>query len=197
MTMDDVGRPVELFHRLDNASGEKDTTVIVVGTEHAFLVIHHVLPFRKEIIVVDEVDLHPGFLDGGHLDDEGVVGIVDDKVHARQADYLMELVAALVDNTIMRHEDPNFLTIFLSGLGQIPAHKTHRSLWQIRGDFLVNEKYSIFISHSSDRMCFKRAKLRNFSEITRNFFQFIKNQHLELLFNVPIYSLSLQGQIDD
>ena len=59
----------------------------------------------------------------------------------------MELVAALVDDTIARHEDADFLTAFLSGLGKVATDETHRGLRQIGCDFLVDEQYSCLASH--------------------------------------------------
>ena len=139
MAMDDVGRPVEFLHRLDNATGEEHATHVVDVAEVAFLVIHQVFLLREEVVVVDEIDLHPRLLDGSHLDDERVVGVVDDEVHSRQADHLVQLVAPLVDDTVARHENPDLLATFLGGLGQVTTDEAHRGLRQIGGDFLMDE----------------------------------------------------------
>lgn len=143
--MDDVGRPVEFFHRFNHAAREKHTTEVVVLAENAVVVADLVLFLRKKIVVIDEVNLHPRLLNRCHLYDERVVGIVDDEVHSREADDLMQLVAALVDGAIAGHENTDFLAVFLRGLGQVSANEAHLRFRQIGGDFLMNEKYSCHV----------------------------------------------------
>ena len=101
----------------NHATVEEDGAIVVVLAELAVLVEYHVFLFGEEVIVIDEVDLHSGFLDRGDLDDQGVVGVVDDEVHSRQADHFVKLVAPFVDDTVSRHENPDFLALFLNGLG--------------------------------------------------------------------------------
>ena len=74
-----------------------------------------------------------------------MVGVVDDEIHSREADDFMQLVAPLVDGAVARHEDAHFFTAFLSGLGQVAADEAHLRFRQIRGDFLVDEKYSCHV----------------------------------------------------
>ena len=57
----------------------------------------------------------------------------------------MQLVTALVDGAIARHEYADFLAILLRGLGQVSANKAHLRFRQIGGDFLMNEKYSCHV----------------------------------------------------
>ena len=147
VTVDDVGRPVLLLHRFDNATVEEDGAVVVLFAEIAFFVIHEVFFLREEIVVFDEINLHPRLLDGSHLDDKGIVGVVDDEVHSRKADDLVELVAPVVDDTIAGHKNSDFLTAFLGGLGQVTADEAHRCFRQIGGDFLMDEKYSCLACH--------------------------------------------------
>ena len=97
------------------------------------------LPLGEEVVVVDEINLHPRLLDGGHLDNERVVGVVDDEVHAREANHLMELVPPLVDDAVAGHENPDFLPAFLCGLGQITTDEAHWRFRQIGCDFLMDE----------------------------------------------------------
>ena len=139
MAVDDVGRPIEFLHRFDDATGKEDTAIVVVVAKHAFFVIHQVLLLREEIVVVDEINLHPRLLDGGHFDNQRVVRIIDDEVHAREANHLVELVAAFVDDTVTRHEDSDFLTAFLCGLRKIATNEAHRRFRQIGCDFLMDE----------------------------------------------------------
>ena len=145
MAVNDVGRPVEFFHRFNHATREEHTTEVVVLAENAVVVADLVLFLRKKIVVVDEVNLHPRLLNRCHFDDERVVGVVDDEVHTRQANHLMQLVATLVDGAITGHEDTDFLAALLRGLGQVTANEAHLRFRQIGGDFLMNEKYSCHV----------------------------------------------------
>ena len=43
----------------------------------------------EKVLVVDEVDLNACGLQGGHLYNERMVGVIDYKVHAREPDYFM------------------------------------------------------------------------------------------------------------
>ena len=147
MAVDDVGRPALFFHRLDDAAVEEHDAVVVVFAEFAVIIVRCVFLLREEVVIVDKVDLHSGFLDGSHPNDEGVVGLVDDEVHARQPDHFMKLVATFVNVAIARHEDPDFLSFFLSGLGQVPPYQTLRSLRQVGSDFLMYKKYPMLVRH--------------------------------------------------
>ena len=80
--MDDVGRPIQFAHGLYDASIEEDGSVIVVLAEFPAMVADRVFSFGEEIIIINEINLHSGFLDGSHFDDQGVVCVVDDEIHA-------------------------------------------------------------------------------------------------------------------
>ncbi len=138
VTMDDVRAPAQLLDGLEHAAGIEDGARVVVFILHP-LVVHHLQPVLEIVVVVDEIDLHAGRLDRSHLDDERVVGIVDDKVHARQPDYLVQLVPAFVDVPPLGHERPDFSSPFLNGLRQAPAHARHLGLGHIRSNFLRNK----------------------------------------------------------
>ena len=82
LTVDNIGHPAQLLHSFQNATGEKDGAFTVVGIVIAHFVFLH-LPSREIVIIVDEVHLYTSLLDGSNLDDERVVGVVDDKIHSR------------------------------------------------------------------------------------------------------------------
>jgi len=171
VAVDDVGRPVLLLHRLDDATVEENGTVVVVLAKVALLVVHEVFLLREEVVVFDEINLHPCLLDGGHFDDERIVSVVDDEVHSRKADDLVELVAPVVDDTIAGHENADFLAAFLGGLGQVTPDEAHRGFRQIGGDFLVDEKYSCLACHVRCSWGFETTKLRIFFQITQEKFE--------------------------
>ena len=57
-----------------------------------------------------------------HLDDERMVGIIDDDIHSRQPDHLMKLVAALGNHSILGHEGALLDTLLFHALRQNPAY---------------------------------------------------------------------------
>jgi len=71
----------------------------------------------KIVFVVDKIDLHPGCLNRGDLDDKGVVRIVNNKIHPRKPDHFVKLIPAFVDTTIFWHEGSNLLACLLDCLG--------------------------------------------------------------------------------
>ena len=50
-----------------------------------------------------------------------MVVVIDDQVHSRQADHLVQLVAPFVDQTVTRHEGSNLISSFLHILGERSA----------------------------------------------------------------------------
>lgn len=68
------------------------------------------------VIVVDEVYLHTCRLDRGNLDDERVIGIVNDEVHAGESYHFMQLVSAFVDISPFGHKRSDFSAFFLNSL---------------------------------------------------------------------------------
>ena len=71
-----------------NFDRKEDGSFAVVFIFLAVLVACH-LALHEVVVVVDEVHLKACLRNGGYLDDERVVGVVDYKVHARKAYHLM------------------------------------------------------------------------------------------------------------
>ena len=114
-TMYDVGAPAELAYGLDSSPDEENSAFIVnVGPVDGF-VLGGVVAVEK-IVIVDEVYLQTGGLKCCNLNDEGVVGVINDDVHARQTNHFMELIAALVYSTVFGHESAHFGAFFLKTL---------------------------------------------------------------------------------
>ena len=57
-------------------------------------------------------------LQSRHLDDERMVGVINDHIHAREPDHLMQLVAALGYHAILWHKRALLNTLFLNALRQ-------------------------------------------------------------------------------
>ena len=120
MAVDDVRRPAQLAHRFQNTSGKEDGALIVVGNKLVLGVKPSHLLFEV-VLVVDEVHLHPGSGDGRHLDDQRVIGVVHVEVHAAQANDLVQLVPALIDDAKPGHEHADFAAALMNSLGNLPG----------------------------------------------------------------------------
>lgn len=115
MAVDDVRRPAQFLDGFQNSPTEEDHTVFVVFEEFFLGIVEDGFAL-EEVLVVNEVDLHPGTLDGGYLDDERVIVLVDDQVHSGKTDDLVELVSAFVDQSESGHKRPNLTSFLLDAL---------------------------------------------------------------------------------
>ena len=118
--MDDIRRPAQFAYRFQDAAGKEDGALVIVGHELVLGVIPRDLLFEV-VLVVNEVHLHPRGGDGSHLDDERVIGVIDIQVHSAQADNLVQLVPALIDDAETGHEHPDFASPLVNPLGNLPA----------------------------------------------------------------------------
>ena len=103
-----------------DASGKEDGALIIVGNKLVFGIKPRDLLFEI-VLVVYEIDLHPGRGNGSHLDDQRVICVIDVEVHSAQADDLMQLVTALIDNTKTRHKHTDFAAALMNALGNLPC----------------------------------------------------------------------------
>ena len=55
----------------------------------------------KKLLIINEVHLKSDLRNTGHLDDQGVIGIVDNQIHSAQTDHFVQLMATLVDFTYL------------------------------------------------------------------------------------------------
>ena len=106
------------------------------------------------VIVVNEIYLHARGLQGRHFDDELMVGIVDDDIHAGEADYFVELVAPFVDISVFGHERAHFVAFFEYGLRKDAGYVGQWRLREIGGDFLCYVQYFIVVHLCSGLMNF-------------------------------------------
>ncbi len=111
----DVGAPAELADGLDSASDEENGAFVVYfGPVYGFMLCRVVAV--EKVIVVDKIYLQACGLQCGHFNDERVVGVVNDNVHARETNHFVQLVASLVDGSVFRHECAHFGALFLKAL---------------------------------------------------------------------------------
>ena len=139
VTMHDVRLPAEFLHRLQYSFTEEQAPFIIVLMEVPLLVSEDGLPL-EEFLIVDEVDLHPDLRNGGYLDDQWVVIIIDDQIHPGQADDFMKLVPSLVDTSKPWHEHPDLVFLFMHILRKMPSLDADFILRQERRDFLSDVK---------------------------------------------------------
>ena len=120
MAVNDVRCPGQFADGLQNTPSEEDGPFVVVSDQLVLGVQPGHLLFEV-VLVVDEVDLHPGRGDGSDLDDERVIGVVDVEIHSAETDDLMELVTALVDDAEPGHEDTDFAAALVDALRDLPG----------------------------------------------------------------------------
>ena len=139
MAVNDVWCPRQFANSLENAAGKEDGPFIVVGHKLVFGVIPSHLLFEV-VLVVDEVNLHPCRWDGGHFDDERVVGVVDVEVHSAKTDDLVKLVTAFIDDTKTGHKHADFAASFVDALGDLPGGFTDVAFREKRLNCLTDVK---------------------------------------------------------
>ena len=77
-----------------------------------------------------KIDLDTGRRDRRDLDNQLMVVVVDDEVHTREPDHLMQLMAPFVDAAVSGHERADFVAALLHRLRKFPAQKR---TFRIRG----------------------------------------------------------------
>ena len=90
----------------------------VIGEAIPLFVFGGMLTF-KVFFIVNEVHLHAGPGNRSHLDDEGLVYIVDHNVHAAEANDFVKLVPPLIDGAKARHEYTHFMSGIIYGFGYL------------------------------------------------------------------------------
>ena len=137
MTVDNVGGPPQLLHRLHHATHKEDAALVVIGAHGLFG--HPVGTTLKIVVVVDKIDLHTSRLNRSYLDDKGVIGVVDDQVHTRQPNDLVQLITTLVNRPVLRHKRTNLVPSILNTLRQMATYMGNLRFRQIRSDLLGNK----------------------------------------------------------
>jgi len=113
--MDDIRCPTQFLNCFQNTLREEDHAHVVIGEHVHVLVVEKRLAMKK-LLIINEVHLKSDLRNAGHLDDQGVIGIVDNQIHSAQTDHFVQLMATLVDFTIPGHEDAGFFSAFVDGL---------------------------------------------------------------------------------
>ena len=123
--MYDFRTPAKLLHCLQHTAGIENGTFVIVGIFVSFLISYH-LAVKEIVIVVDEVHLHACRLDGSDFDNQRMIGVIDDQIHARKADNFVKLVSSLIDISPLGHKGANLTAFFLNVLWKFSAHDGQR-----------------------------------------------------------------------
>ena len=83
------------------------------------------MPVLKIIIVIDEIYLHACGLDRSNFYNQGVVSIIDNQVHTREADHFVQLISALIDVSPFGHKGSDFTAFFLDRLWKVSTYIGH------------------------------------------------------------------------
>ena len=83
---------------------------------------------------------------GGNVDDELMVGVVHDNVHARQANHFVQLIPSTIDVAPLGHEGSDFAVFVQRQHGNVVTEFGQLRLWNVRTDLLCYEQY-LFCFH--------------------------------------------------
>ena len=122
LNMDDIGHPTQLLDSFQYATSKENGTLTIVCIVNAVLVNSH-LTLGEIIVVINEIDLDACLGDRGHFDNQWVVCIVNNQIHTRETDDLMQLSAALIDIAPFGHERTNLVTILQHSLRECFSHQ--------------------------------------------------------------------------
>ena len=104
--------PTEFFNGLHRSTGKeyKPLVVFLRSKTYFYILLGMTL---KEIIIVDEINLHARRLQSSHFQNQRMVVVVDGDIGAGHPYYLMELIPPLVDAPVFGHESTSFKAEFL------------------------------------------------------------------------------------
>lgn len=144
--VDNIWSPAQFASRLEDAACEEDSAFVVIVEEGVSLRVGDSSLACEEVIVVDEVDLHSSGGDASDLDDEGVVGIVDDDIKARESDNLVEHVASFVDVAEAWHKSTDVATSLDDSLRELARQASYRAVREV-GFNLLRDVQNFRILH--------------------------------------------------
>ena len=135
------GLQLSFFDRLQHAFG-KEYAAFVAVAEHSALCL---FPFMAAeiLFVVDEIHLKPFPRDRCDFDDQRLVDVIDYQVHPRKADHFVQLMPALVDIAVARHEDTHLAPRFLHQTGDFKRYVGSAARGHIRHQFRRNVQYPL------------------------------------------------------
>ena len=133
-----LGTPAQFLYGLKDTACKENGALVVVAVVIAVGIACHETVVEI-VVVVNEVYLHAGCLQRCHLDDQRVVSVVNDEVHARQTDNFVQLVTSFIYVAPFGCEDSDLLAKVLCCLWQVEAYACHRRFGDKWSDFLSYE----------------------------------------------------------
>ena len=124
MTVNDIRTPAKLFHCFQYTACIENGTAIVIIIFYTIFIrcLHTILEI---VIVIDEIYLHACGLDRSNFYNQGVVSIIDNQVHTREADHFVQLISALIDISPFGHKGSDFTAFFLYCLWKVSTYIGH------------------------------------------------------------------------
>ena len=88
MTVDNVRCPSQFFYRFQHPFCKENHAHVVVREHGIVLVVEHRLAVEK-LLVINKINLKSDLRNAGHLDNQGVVGIINNQIHSAQTDHFV------------------------------------------------------------------------------------------------------------
>ena len=79
--MNNIRRPTQFLHRLEHAACKENCTLAIVFIFVSVLVYSH-LAVGEIIIIINEINLYARLRNRCHLNNQRMIGVVDDEIHA-------------------------------------------------------------------------------------------------------------------
>ena len=117
MAMNYIGAPTKFLYSFQDSACKEYHALVIVSIFITISILSH-QSILEIIVVIDKIDLHACSLKRSHFYNQRMIGLVNYKVHTRQADNLMQLVTSFIDKSPFGSEDSYLATTFLSGLWQ-------------------------------------------------------------------------------
>ncbi len=86
--MHNVGSPAQFSNSFDDSTYKKYRPLVVINEINTRFITNQGFALEK-IVVIDKINLHTSRLDGSNFDNQRMIVVVNDQVHARQPDYFV------------------------------------------------------------------------------------------------------------
>jgi hypothetical protein len=167
--VNDVRWPSELLDRFQCSLAEEYGSQCVIIIPLILFVLKHVFPL-EHVLIVQKVNLKAGVGQGGDLDLQGIVVVVDGYIDAGEADYFMKPMPALIDDTETGHDASHFVAVLIGLNGQSVGDLREFGELQVRRHLIGNEQNPFLCYHSGERF----GRVRRVAKV-----RIINNMHFQ------------------
>src|SRR5690554_6045444 len=105
MNMNNIRNPIQFLNGFDYSFCKKDGSFVIIFKKISILIFVSSFPF-KVFVIINKIDLNSLFGYRGHLNNQRHVYVIDNQIHPREANYLMQLMSSFINITIARHKNP-------------------------------------------------------------------------------------------